>query len=420
MAAHSTPELTEADLAEAAARLERAKAAGCPVVNFDYTTPQPALSYFSKFDELRNQGPTAYSSYGPGFWMLLTSDLVREAYQTPEIFSSHATIPSIPNPDWLWIPTMVDPPAHGEYRRMLNIAFSPRFVTKNEDRIRQDCIETIEKFAGDGKVDFIEQFAKVFPTQVFLRIVGLPMEHTEMFMAWVEATFDGLGHYGDKAVSQHDAQVAIRSYFSDVLTDRRENPPANAEDDFFSILANTVIGGEPITDEAFANMAEVILLAGLDTVKSQLSYMFYWLAHNPSDREWIVREPEIIPNAVEEFLRAHNIVMTARKVTQDTDFHGCPMKKGDMVMVANPSASRDEAEFDNPTEIQLDRQITTHYSFAGGPHRCVGAHLARKELAIALEEWHKRIPNYEVTNTEGLVEAGPQVGLERLELGWTV
>ncbi|MCD2114626.1 cytochrome P450 [Rhodococcus rhodochrous] len=420
MSAHSTPQLSEAEQADAAARLERAKAAGCPIVNFDYTTRKPAMTYFNEFDKLRNQASTAYSTYGPGFWMLLTSDLVREAYQTPEIFSSSATIPSVPNPDWHWIPTMVDPPLHSEYRRMLNIAFSPRFVKQNEDRIRQDCIETIEKFAGDGKVDFIEQFAKVFPTQVFLRIVGLPMEHTEMFMAWVEATFDGLGHLGDDAMNQREAQIAIQAYFAEVLKDRRENPPANAEDDFFSILASTVIGGEPITDEAFTNMAEVILLAGLDTVKSQLSYMFYWLANNPSDREWIVREPEIIPNAVEEFLRAHNIVMTARQVAQDTDFHGCPMKKGDMVMVANPSASRDEAEFDNPTEIQFDRQITTHYSFAGGPHRCVGAHLVRTELAVALEEWHKRIPNYTVTNTEGLVEAGPTVGLERLELGWPV
>ena len=412
----TAPEADEAR--ESAERLERAKNAGCPVVHFDYTTPKPALSYFEAFDELRHEGPTAYSTYGPGFWMLLSSDLVREAYQTPEVFSSSATIPTVPHPDWTWIPTMIDPPLHSEYRRMINIAFSPRFVRDLEPVIRQDCIETIESFLADGQCDFLDQFAKVFPTKVFLRIVGLPQEHTNMFMGWVETIFEGLGHFGEEAEEQLNAQREIRRYFEGVLKDRRDNPPANAEDDFFSIIASTQIAGRPITDDEFLNIAEVMLLAGLDTVKSQLSYIFYWLAITPKDREWIVREPEIIPNAVEEFLRAHNIVMTARQVAKDTEFHGCPMKKGDMVMVANPSASRDEAEYENPTEIQLDRKVNRHYSFAGGPHRCAGAHLARTELAIALEEWHKRIPEYHITNTEGLVESGPQVGIEKLQLGW--
>jgi cytochrome P450 len=410
--------LSPEDARDAEDRIKRAQAAGCPVVHFDYTTPKPALSYFSEFDKLRAQGPTAYSTYGPGFWMLLTSELVREAYQTPEIFSSSATIPTVPHPDWQWIPTMIDPPLHGEYRRMMNIAFSPRFVRQIEDSVRQDCVEAIESFLDKGQCDFIEDFAKIYPTKVFLRIVGLPLEDTELFMGWVETIFEGLGHFGDEAEDQLQAQREIHKYFEGVLKDRRENPPANPEEDFFSIIASSQINGRPITDEEFLNMSEVLLLAGLDTIKSQLSYIFYHLAITPKDREWIVREPEIIPNAIEEFLRAHNIVMTARQVAQDTDFHGCPMKKGDMVMVANPSASRDEAEYDNPTEIQFDRQVNRHYSFAGGPHRCAGAHLARREMAIAIEEWHKRIPEYRVLNTDGLVESGPQVGIEKLVLGW--
>lgn len=395
---------------------DRASAAGCPVLHFDYTQPRPAMSYFEKFDELRAETPVAYSDYGPGFWMLLTSDLVKEAYQTPEVFSSAATIPTVPDPEWEWIPTMVDPPAHTDFRRVLNIAFSPRFVNRIEDEIRRDCVETIEAFVDDGRCDFLQQFAKVFPTRVFLRILGLPSEHTEMFMGWVETIFEGLGHFGDEAEDQLEAQRQIRAYFAEVLVDRRANP--RGDEDFFTILAETPVGDRPMTDEEFINMSEVLLLAGLDTVKSQLGYMFLHLARTPSDREWIVREPEIVPNAVEEFLRAHNIVMGARKVAKDTDFHGCPMKAGDMVMVAGPSASRDESEYEDPTRIQLDRKVTRHFAFAAGPHRCAGAHLARRELAIALEQWHRLIPDYEVTNTEGLVESGPQVSIERLELAW--
>ena len=224
----STSALSPEEATAAADRLDRAQAAGCPVVHFDYTTPKPALGYFEEFDRLRHEGPTAYSTYGPGFWMLLTSELVREAYQTPEVFSSSATIPTVPHPGWQWIPTMVDPPEHGEYRRKINVAFSPRFVNQIEDTIRQDCVETIETFLADGEVDFITQFAKVYPTKIFLRIVGLPQEHTAMFMGWVETIFEGLGHFGDEADDQLQAQQEIREYFRGVLKDRRENPPASA------------------------------------------------------------------------------------------------------------------------------------------------------------------------------------------------
>jgi cytochrome P450 len=410
--------LDPAMAAEAAERRERAADAGCPVVHFDYTNKKPALTYWSEFDKLRASGPVAYSDFGPGFWMLLTSDLVREAYQTPEVFSSSATIPTVPHPDWQWIPTMIDPPEHADYRRILNIAFSPRFVRDLESTIRQDARDIIETFVADGECDFINAFAKVFPARVFVRILGLPVEHTEQFKEWVERIFEGLGHFGDEAEDQLAAQREIKDYFAEVFRDRRENPRPEEDGDFFTILATQKLRDRLLTEQEFLNMAEVILLAGLDTVRSQISYAFYHLATTPSDREWIVRDPSIVENAVEEFLRAQNIVMTARQIAVDTEFHGCPMKKGDMVMVANPSASRDEAEYEDPTTIKLDRKVTRHYSFAGGPHRCVGAHLARAELAIALQEWHRMIPEYEVANTDGLIESGPQIGLKKLHLKW--
>ena len=270
---------------EYAERAERARAAGCPVVHFDYTTPKPAGTYFTEFDKLRGETEVAYSTYGPGFWMLLTADLVREAYQTPEIFSSSATIPTVPHPDWQWIPTMIDPPKHAEYRRILNLAFSPRFVREQEDAIRQDCVETIEALVPAGQCDFLGEFAKVFPTKVFLRIVGLPLEHTDMFMGWVETIFEGLGHFGEEAEDQLQAQREIHAYFEKVYEDRTQNPRDDANSDFFTIMATAEVEGRPLTKGEFLNMSEVVLLAGLDTVKSQLSYMFHHLATNASDRE---------------------------------------------------------------------------------------------------------------------------------------
>src|SRR5262249_50277626 len=160
-------------------------------------------------------------------------------------------------------------------------------------------------------------------TQVFLRILGLPMEHTEMFMDWVETIFGGLGHFGDEAEDQLQAQREIRAYFAEVHEDRTASPRPEEDNDFFTILATSTLADPTLPEEEFLNMSEVLLLAGLDTVKSQLSYIFYHLATTPGDGEWIVCEPQIIPNAVEEFLRAHNIVMGARQVARDTDFHGC-------------------------------------------------------------------------------------------------
>ena len=170
-------------------------------------------------------------------------------------------------------------------------------------------------------------------------------------------------------------------------------------------------------------MSLVLLLGGLDTVKSQLGYMFYHLATHDDDRQRIIDEPEIAPAAVEEFLRAFAIVMDGRKLAQDIDFHGCPMKKGDMVMLTLAAASRDTTEFDHADQVDFDRKAVTHFSFASGPHRCLGSHLARLELKVVLEEWHKRIPHYQLDPTrrpDQIVESGPQLGLSALPLVWEV
>ena len=148
--------------------------------------------------------------------------------------------------------------------------------------------------------------------------------------------------------------------------------------------------------------------------------MFFHLAGNPDHRRRIIDEPAVVPGAVEEYLRAFSIVMDGRKLAQDTVFHGCPMKKGDMVMLSIPSASRDPLEFPNPEEIDFDRKVNRHVAFAAGPHRCLGAHLARLELGVALEEWHRLIPNYSAIGTDDLRETGPQLGLDSLQLRWEV
>lgn len=393
----------------------------CPVIDFDFTEERLATEYFTELDRIREEAPIAWNTYGGGFWMLNRNALVQEAFQTPEVFSSSATVPTIPEPDYHWIPTMENAPNHRLYRAVLNPQFSPKVVASLEDSIRQDCIELIETLKDKGSVDLVKDLAMVFPTKVFLKIVDLPAEHTDDFVGWVEDVFGGLGNPAG-ADAMNAAFESIRLYFTAFMEEWRANP-RDPETDFFGRLLNSNIGDRPIRDDEFLNMSLVLLLGGLDTVKSQLGYMFYHLATHDADRQRLVDEPEIAPAAVEEFLRAFAIVMDGRKLAQDVDFHGCPMKKGDMVMLTLAAASRDTTAFDNAEVVDFDREHVTHFSFGSGPHRCLGSHLARLELKIVLEEWHKRIPDYRLdpsVDPSTIVESGPQLGLSQLPLVWEV
>lgn len=390
----------------------------CPVVNFDVGEPRPVGAYIEELGRLREQAPIMWNDYANGFWMLLDQETVREAFQTPEVFCSDATIFTAPEPNWHWIPTMENPPQHTQYRHVLNPPFSPRAVKALEPEIRRAAVETISAFVDRGSCDFVPDFATRFSTRVFLAILGLPQEDTERFVAWVEAIFAGFGGGEEAMAAMAVAQQESHDYFVALLESRKRDPLG--EDDFFTALLHSQVGDRPITDEEFVNIADVLLLAGLDTVKSQLGYMFLHLAAHPEHRRRVVTEPAVIPGAVEEYLRAFSIVMDGRKLAQDVEFHGCPMKKGDMVMLSVPSASRDPREFADPDAINFDRKANRHVAFAAGPHRCLGAHLARHELAIALEEWHRLIPDYVAVETDALRETGPQLGLDSLSLRWEV
>ena len=390
----------------------------CPVINWNVGEPRPVHTYVRELGELREQAPIAWNEYATGHWMLLTHELVREAFQAPDVFCSDATIFTVPDPEWHWIPTMENPPQHTKYRHVLNPPFSPRTVKALEPEIRRAAVETISTFKDRGSCDFVGDFAVRYPTRVFLSILGLPEEHTDMFVAWVEDIFAGFGGGEEAMAKMAVAQEASGQYFADLLESRKREPLG--EGDFFTTLLNAQVGDRAITDDEFLNIAEVLLLAGLDTIKSQLGYMFLHLAGSPGHRQRLISEPQIVPGAVEEYLRVFAIVMDGRKVAKDVDFHGCPMKKGDMVMMCIPSASRDPRAFPEPDAVDFDRVAIGHIAFAAGPHRCLGSHLARLELAVALDEWHKLIPDYVAVDTGTLRETGPQLGLDELRLRWEV
>ncbi len=258
------------------------------------------------------------------------------------------------------------------------------------------------------------------PTEIFLTILGVPHSDADLFVPWVEDFFAGFGGDLEQQETMGAALGAIRQYWVDVLEVRRgETQPR--ENDFVSHLVHSTVDGEPLADDLILDILVVLVLAGLDTTRGQLGYLFRHLAENPDDRQRLIAEPGLIPSAVEESLRLYTIIFgDGRIVAQDTDFHGCPLNKGDMVYGLVSGANRDPRVYDRPDEFVVDRKANNHLGFAGGPHRCLGAHLARMVMQVAVEEWLKVIPDFEVVSEAPLMErgGGAMLALFSLPLSW--
>jgi cytochrome P450 len=283
-----------------------------------------------------------------------------------------------------------------------------------EDKVRSRCVELIEAFADRGYCDFHREFAYRYPTTIFMELMGLPLDGLEQFLVWEDAILHTPIDQDPDHSKALQAMIEVQAYFGELLDDRARAP----RDDLATKALSWRIDGEPIPRDELLAFCLLMFMAGLDTVAIQLSYSFWHLATHPADRGLVVGTPEVIPSAVEELLRAYSFVPTQRKVTSDAEFHGCPVKAGEMVMMAIPAACRDPKLFPDPEKVILDRSPNNHFAFGAGPHRCLGSHLARRELRIALEEWHTRIPDYRLDPEVEVVEHGGMFGIDRLALRW--
>lgn len=390
----------------------------CPVDTLELNSlPAAALTNFRKLDDCQDRmRPVFRNTEGNGYWMFTDHSVILDGLQHPELWSSSVIVPSDPDPPYKWIPIMIDPPDHAKWRHVLAEYFSPGRVKGLREEHRQLARELIEKIGPEGGCDYVTQVARVFPSIVFLRIMGMPVDHLDQFLAWEDQILHQEGVGEEVNAARVDGMMQVMGYLSRLIEERRANPDPNA-DDIVSKAIGWTIDDAPVTDGDLLNCLLLLFMAGLDTVASQLSYAMLHLATHPADRARIVAEPELVPHAVEELLRVYPIVQTARKATRDMDFHGCPVQAGDMAAFPMAAAGRDETMYEDARSVDLDRKVTRHLSFGGGPHRCLGSHLARQELAVMIEEWHRHIPDY--TLAEPAVEHGGQVfGLDSLKLSW--
>ena len=405
----------------------REHAGTVPVATFDYTTTEPEGTWFRRYDELRAQFPWYRNEFGPGFWTMCNYEGILQVMQNPEVFSNSVVTALDPEPVIKWIPEMLDGDEHKQWRRQLGPLFAPGAVAQMESTVRQRAVEIIDEIlaraesretAGkrQGSCDFMTDFAQRFPTTIFLELMGLPVDELDQFLKWEHDILHAGGGDEEKLQTQIAAMFAVMGRFSTIIADRRAEP----RDDIVSMALAYKIDGEPVSDQDLLAFCLLMFMAGLDTVSVTLGWAFLHLARNDRDRAQIVAEPATIPTAVEEFVRACAIVIPARKVMADIEIQGCPMKAGDMVNIPLNTATRDEAAFTDATTVDITRKPNNHIGFGAGPHRCLGSHLARQELRIALEEWHRRIPNYRVAPDAQMLESGSQLGLESLPLVWNL
>jgi cytochrome P450 len=393
---------------------------GCPVLHHDFSKTRELGAYWALANDLRESCPHFYNKYSDGgYWVFTRHDAVRDIYKTPEIFSSESITPWEPDPIYRFVPTQVDAPDHIKYRRILNPWFSPKAMEAAAPMMREICRGYIEPLVPKGRCDFIEDFALLFPTAAFLTVIGVPISYTEQFAKWVDEFFGGFGGDPAGAEAMGRALGEMRVFWTEQLDDRRGKP--QREGDLFSYLLAARFDDQPLDDDVLLDMCTVLTLAGLDTTRAELGYMFHHLALHPEHRRMLIDDPELVPLAVEETLRYYTIIFgDGRKVTRDIEFHGVQLKQGDMVYGLVSGANRDPRHWDNADEFVIDRKRNNHFGFASGPHRCLGMHLARREMAIAVQEWLALIPDFELDTDVQLMErgGGSMMALDRLPLRW--
>ncbi len=343
---------------------------------------------------------------------------VDEALRRPEVFSSNMAAVELGNIRPL-IPLQIDPPDHRKYRRILDPLFAPKQMAQLEAPVSALVNDLIDGFVEQGEVDFATAFSIPYPSQVFLTLLGLPLDQLPMFLAMKDGIIrpdrvTGTAWNSEEMFEHQRATAAsIYAYFDEVLDARH----AERQDDILSRFLDVEVEGERLTREEILDICFLFLIAGLDTVTATLDCMFAYLAQHPEQRQRIVDDPATIPSAVEELLRWETPVMAVVRVAlADAELGGCPVHQGDQVIVLLGAGNTDGAEFEAPHEVRFDRDVNRHLAFGGGVHRCLGSHLARQELRIALREWHRRIPSYALAPDAQLTYTAGIRSIEHLDL----
>lgn len=369
----------------------------------------------SVVDAARDARPIVFAPAGRrgrGTWVFKTYDLVFEAFQKPELFSSYrfSGFSDLMGETWPLPPMEYDPPRHRPFRALLQPLFTPSRMAELEGGIAATVAEILDGMRSRGACEFQSEFAVRLPTTVFLRLIGLPLEDASTLLRWEAQLM-----HGETMEARIEGACAIRDYLRGHIAEREVRP----QDDIISRLISSEINGVPISDDEKIGVCFLLYSAGLDTVASALGFTFRALALDPEFQDDLRRQPELRPRAIEELLRSQMNNVPGRWVTEDTLFHGVTMKKGDYVSLSTMFANRDPAVFTDPGKNDCVRDnAMRHIAFGTGIHNCLGSHLARRELRLAMDAWLDTMPPFRVGAQPPVTYGGSVFGVTSLDLKW--
>ena len=362
-----------------------------------------------------HEGPEiVWSTHGyrgeQGAWMMVGFEAMREAFADFERFSSaeSAGTQGLLGVEWKQLPIECDPPEQKMYRKFLNPLLSPVAVNRLTDVVERTCAGLIDRFAARGSCEFITEFGQLFPSYMFLEIMGMPRDKVEQFLDWERETL-----WTDDVAVRLAGARKIRDYLEELIGERRKNPG----DDLISTIVQARFEGRPITHGEAIGYCYSLFLGGLDTVMSVMGFSMWHLARNKPLQQRLRENPDLIGKAVDEFLRAHGVVVMRRTVRDDCLFRGVAMKAGDQVMLPTPLAGRDPRHFDDPHLIDPDRKDKSGLTFGSGTHTCVGMHLGRRELRVAFAQMLARFSDIGLSDPDSVrYRTGITWGVDCLQL----
>ena len=345
-------------------------------------------------------------------WHLLKYEHAMFMLRDPDIFSNEGATPFPRDPEdyFYFIPIEIDPPHHRKYRAILEPVFSPKGVLALEGKIRDMANDLIDQIIDKGECEYTTDFGRPLPVSVFLDLMGLPQEKRDTFVKWAV----DLLHSNDRAVMA-EAMRVISAYLKEVIAEKTKNP----DEHVISRIVHATVDGRPMSPPEIFGFVVFLFIGGLDTVFATLNNIWLWLARNPERRQEMINDPANINAQVEELLRAWSVTFSGRVLAQDYEMDGVKMKKGDRVTAILPACNFDPEIFPDPTVVDFHRPRKPILAFTVGVHSCMGAHLARLEIKVALQEWLRRIPDFSLKpGTRIEYRPGGVVGPEYVPLVW--
>lgn len=382
------------------------------VVDFDYIHPagMDELGVYGAMKRLHDGPDIVWSPRHGGHWLVTRAEDVRFVQENYEVFSHEIFMIPRELQRFRPVPLAVDPPNHTRYRAVINPGFTPKRVLAMREDARALTIELAEKMLPNGSCEFLSEFARIMPVTMFLKMVNLPLDRREQFVEWGIAIMSAYDP-DDRAA----AQMRVHEYLQKILDERE----GGEGDDLLTRVANWRRNPRFQSEEEVMSMATLLFVGGLDTVASELSYIVHYLAEHPQLQRRLREEPGIAQRASEEFIRRFGLSNTGRILTRDFEYKGLLFKKDEMIMVPNNLSGIDDRMYENALTVDFDRIAAPYNTFGNGPHKCVGAPLAKAEVEVFLEEFVTRMPEFRLDPDRKPVEhCGSVPGYEQLYLRW--